>query len=271
MDLIKLEKLLNFAKNVVQKAGKHIVKMRTEFQIDVLYKNLGELVTSADFASDQIIRDAISSRYPHHRILSEEDLTIECNKESFDGPLWIVDPLDGTVNFAKGLPNFAVSVAFAVDGIVLAGIVHAPEMDITFTGIRGNGSFCNGKKIQVSSISKLSESVIGTGFPHDKNQIKPALSRINNLATRCRDIRRFAAPTIDICYVASGLLDAHTESLKYWDVAAAGLIAREAGSTIGHAGKVPDNIPIDLFGEEIICSTPGIFKELFNLLQENDK
>lgn len=268
MDLIKLEKLLDFAESVVKKAGEHIVKLRTELQIDVLYKDAGELVTSADFASDQIIREAILSHYPDHRILSEEDIA---NQESFDGPLWIVDPLDGTVNFAKGIPHYAISVAFAVDGIVLAGVVHAPEMNVTFTGIRGKGSFCNGKKLQVSSTSKLSEAVIGTGFPHDKNQIKPALSRINNLAPRCRDIRRFAAPTIDICYVASGLLDAHTESLKYWDVAAAGLIAMEAGATIGHNGKVPDHIPNDLFGEEIICSTPGIFKELFNVLQESNK
>ncbi|WP_336498369.1 inositol monophosphatase family protein [Psychrobacillus sp. FJAT-51614] len=263
-------KLLNFTENVVRKSGKHIVKMRNESHIDITYKDVGELVTSADFASDQIIREAILYYYPDHRILSEENFTSEGNKERFDGPLWIVDPLDGTVNFAKGLPHFAVLVAFAVDGIVWVGVVHAPEMGITFTGIRGNGSFFNGKKLQVSSISKLSESVVGTGFPHDKSQIKSALTRINNLATSCRDIRRFAAPTIDICYVASGLLDAHTESLKYWDVAAAGLIAREAGATIGHAGKVPDNIPNDLFGEEIICSTPGIFKELFNLLQKND-
>ncbi len=90
---------------------------------------------------------------------------------------------------------------------------------------------------------------------------------MNLLATHCRDIRRFAAPTLDICYVASGMLDAHTESLFPWDVAAAGLVAREAGARIGHVGRDLGSIPVELYGEEIVCATPGIFEDLHALLQ----
>ncbi|WP_158629936.1 inositol monophosphatase family protein [Cohnella sp. AR92] len=150
------------------------------------YKSAGELVTSADLASDKTIRDAISSSYPQH------------------------------------IPHFAISATIAVDG---------------------------------------------TGFPHDKAKVHPALARVNILTTHCRDIRRLAAPAIDICYVASGKLDAHTESLAPWDVAAAGLIAREAGMITGHVGAVPYDVPQDLFGEEFISANPGIYEELLNLLR----
>src|SRR5690606_22023318 len=100
--------------------------------------------------------------------------------------------------------------------------------------------------------------------------VHPAIARVNLLATHCRDIRRYAAPTIDICYVASGRLDAHTESLAPWDVAAAGLIAREAGAITGHVGAVPAEIPAELYGEEIVCANPGLFDELLALLRSRN-
>lgn len=261
------EEMLDFMKNLVQTAGQHIVDLRNRSQITVNYKNGGELVTSADLISDNILRSAIEHRYPNHRILSEENFDNRSGPALFEGPLWIMDPLDGSVNYAKGLSHFAISVAFAVDGMVKTGVVHAPGLGMTFTAIRGKGSFCNGRKLKVSGLSNLCSAVIGTGFPHDKSMVGNVLTRINLLATRCRDIRRFAAPAIDICYVASGLLDGHTESLAPWDIAAAGLIAREAGAMIGHTRTVPDHFPIEIFGKDIIYSTPGIYKELLALLQ----
>ncbi|WP_339272709.1 inositol monophosphatase family protein [Paenibacillus sp. FSL K6-1330] len=256
-----------FAEKIVRLAGKKITKLQTQSLIEVTYKNAGELVTSADFASDQIIREAITSAYPEHGILSEENTDGYGTKDNFEGPHWIIDPLDGTVNYAHRLPHFAVSAAIAVDGIVWAGVVYAPDLGVTYVGIRGEGAFCNGKELQVPRSGSLTDSIIGTGFPHDKEKVHPALARVNLLTTHCRDIRRFAAPTIDICYVASGRLDAHTESLAPWDVAAAGLIAREAGAITGHVGVVPSGYPPDLYGEEIVCANPAIFEELFSLLQ----
>jgi myo-inositol-1(or 4)-monophosphatase len=256
-----------FADKIVRLAGKKIIEIQTDSLIEVTYKNAGELVTSADFASDQIIRDAITNAYPEHGILSEETTDGVWTKDTFEGPLWIIDPLDGTVNYAHGLPHFAISAAIAVDGIVWAGVVHAPNLGVTYTGIRGVGAFCNGVKLQVPEFGSLSDSIIGTGFPHDKEKVHSALARVNLLATHCRDIRRLDAPTVDICYVASGRLDAHTESLAPWDVAAAGLIAREAGAITGHVGVVPTGYPAELYGEEIVYANPGIYEELLALLR----
>lgn len=256
-----------FAEKVVRKAGTKITELRRESQITVTYKDAGELVTSADYASDQIIREAITNTYPEHSILSEESTDGLWSDEIFKGLLWIIDPLDGTVNYAHNLPHFAISMAIAVDGIVWAGVVHAPALGVTYIGVRGEGASCNGEKLQVARSASLSDSIIGTGFPHDKEKVQPALARVNLLTTHCRDIRRFAAPSVDICYVASGLLDAHTESLAPWDVAAAGLIAREAGALTGHAGEVPAGYPPELYGEEIVCANPVIYEELLSLLR----
>lgn len=259
-----------FADKVVCIAGNKIIELRRESRIEVTYKNAGELVTSADLASDQIIREAIASAYPKHGILSEETTDGVWKNKIFEGPLWIVDPLDGTVNYARNLPYFAISLAIAVDGVVWAGAVHAPDMGVTYIGIRGGGARCNGEQLHIHRFEVLAEAVIGTGFPHDKEKVRPALARVNHLTTHCRDIRRFAAPTLDICHVASGCLDAHTESLAPWDVAAAGLIAREAGALTGHVGAVPTDIPIELCGEEIVCANPGIYEELLSLLRSGN-
>lgn len=249
---------------------KKIIEVQRESRMEVAYKKAGELVTAADLASDQIIREAIATSYPKHGILFEETTDGIWAKNIFEGPLWIIDPLDGTVNYSRNLPYFAISVAIAVDGVVWAGAVHAPDLGVTYVGIRGGGSRCNGEQLHVHCFETLSEAVIGTGFPHDKEKVHPAIARVNLLATHCRDIRRYAAPTIDICYVASGRLDAHTESLAPWDVAAAGLIAREAGAITGHVGAVPAEIPSELYGEEIVCANPGLFDELLALLRSRN-
>ncbi|MGG3307856.1 inositol monophosphatase family protein [Paenibacillus lautus] len=130
-----------FAEKIVRLAGKKITKLQTQSLIEVTYKNAGELVTSADFASDQIIREAITSAYPEHGILSEENTDGYGTKDNFEGPHWIIDPLDGTVNYAHRLPHFAVSAAIAVDGMVWAGVVYAPDLGVTYVGIRGKGAF----------------------------------------------------------------------------------------------------------------------------------
>ncbi|WP_409342511.1 inositol monophosphatase family protein [Paenibacillus sp. MBLB4367] len=259
-----------FADKVVRTAGKKMIELRKNSRVEVTYKNAGELVTSADLASDRIICEAISSLYPEHGILSEETADGDWTTTNFEGPLWIIDPLDGTVNYSRHLPHFAVSAAIAVDGVVWAGAVHAPDLGVTYVGVRGGGARCNGEQLHVRRSDALSEAVIGTGFPHDKLKVRPALARVNLLATHCRDIRRLAAPAIDICYVASGRLDAHTESLAPWDVAAAGLIAREAGVITGHVGEIPADIPLELWGEEVVYANPGIYEELLSLLRSGN-
>ncbi len=258
-----------FMDKVLRGAGEEIIRLRKEVRLEVTYKSAGELVTTADLASDQIIRDAIAQSYPEHRILSEEKDSEDNDKETFEGPLWIIDPLDGTVNYAKNLPHFAISAAIAVDGVVWAGVVHAPDLGVTYVGVKGGGAHCNTKQLHIKRFEPLSLAIVGTGFPHDKQKVHQANERVNLLTNSCMDIRRLAAPAIDICYVASGQLDAHTETLAPWDIAAAGLIAREAGAITGHVGLVPHGVPSELYGEEIICSNPGIYEELLELLRSS--
>jgi myo-inositol-1(or 4)-monophosphatase len=265
----KAKEWAEFAEKVVKMAGKHVIELRQKGNVDEMYKDAGELVTSADLESDKIIREAIIQCYPEHRILSEESGVKGWEDISFDGPLWIIDPLDGTVNYANNLPYFGISLAIAIDGIVWAGAVHAPNLNCTYVGIRNQGAYCNGELLKVRSPRSLNDAVIGTGFSHNKKYLKSALSRVSLLSTHCRDIRRFAAPTIDICFVASGRLHGHTESLAPWDIAASGLIAREAGVLTGHVYDVPPGIPIELYGDEILFASPNIFSELLNLLKLN--
>ncbi|MGP4082588.1 inositol monophosphatase family protein [Pseudalkalibacillus sp. R45] len=264
----KANEWANFAEKVVRNAGKRVVEIREEGIVDKMFKNDGELVTSADLESDKIIREAITQCYPEHRILSEESRVNGWGDITFDGPLWIIDPLGGTVNYANNLPHFGISIAIAFDGIVWAGAVYAPDLNCTYVGIRNQGAYCNGELLKIcNSPESITDAIIGTGFPHNKNDLKSALSRVNILSTNCRDIRRFAAPTIDICYVASGKLHGHTESLAPWDVAASGLIAREAGALTGHVNAVPDGIPIELYGDDVLFSAPNIFIDLLHLLR----
>ncbi|MBY0011808.1 inositol monophosphatase family protein [Paenibacillus typhae] len=262
-----LRELALFAEQTVTKAGDRISELRSQEKIEVNYKDAGELVTSADLLSERIIQEAIMETFQGLRILSEEDGVHNRDHFKFDGPVWVIDPLDGTVNFSRNLPHYGVSLAFALDGVVLAGAVYAPDLNCTYVGIKGEGSYCNGERLQVRRCTSLSDAVIGTGFPHDPAKVQPAIERVNRLRRSCRDIRRFAAPTVDICYVASGKLDAHTESLSPWDIAAAGLIAREAGAMSSHVQAVPDGIPDELYGEEVVFTTPGIFDDLLTLLR----
>ncbi|WP_438431912.1 inositol monophosphatase family protein [Gorillibacterium sp. sgz500922] len=262
-----LREIAVFAEQAVTKAGDRISELRSREKIIENYKDFGELVTSADLLSESIIQEAIMAKFQGHRILSEENGVHHWDKFKFDGPVWVMDPLDGTVNFARNLPHYGVSLAFALDGVVLAGAVYAPDLNGTYVGIKGEGSYCNGERLRIRTCTSLLDAVIGTGYPHDPAKVKPAIERVSRLRRSCRDIRRFAAPTVDICYVASGKLDAHTESLSPWDVAAAGLIAREAGALSCHVQAVPDGIPKELYGEEVVFTTPGIYEDLLALLR----
>ncbi len=189
----------DFIEKVLRRAGKEVLQIRNDTRFKVSYKHAGEIVSTADLASDRIIREAISQSYPDHRILSEELVNGEIEKLSYEGPLWIIDPLDGTVNFSKRLPHFAISAAIAVDGVVWSGVVHAPELGVTYKGIKGKGSECNSKRLQINPIGSLSTSIVGTGFPHDKKKVQKAIERVNVLSNSCGDIRRLAAPAVDIC------------------------------------------------------------------------
>jgi myo-inositol-1(or 4)-monophosphatase len=247
------------------RAGELVVAWSRERTYEIRQKQGTELVTTADLQSDELLREHLGSRFPEHRFLSEE-VVVE-GQFDFSGPVWIIDPIDGTANYAHGHPYVSISVALAVDGEPCVGVVHAPFLQETYAAIRGAGATCNGRPIQVSQVSELRRALVGTGFPHDRSDVSPSVERVRRLVKECQDIRRAGSPALDISWVAAGRLDAHCESLAPWDIAAAGLIATEAGAVRGNLWPGTSSLPPALCGDELVVATPGIFEALCNLLR----
>src|SRR5262245_25630305 len=241
------ELALNQAIAAATRAGELIVAWSRQGTYDARQKQGTEIVTTADLRSDELIREYLGSRFPQHRFYSEE-VVVE-GKFDFTGPVWIIDPIDGTANYTHGHPYVSISVALTVDGEPCVGVVHAPFLHETYAAMRGSGATCNGRPIRVSDVSELRRALVGTGFPHDRSDVTPAIERVRRLITNCQDIRRAGSPALDIAWVAAGRLDAHSESLAPWDVAAAGLIATEAGAMRGNLLQTESSLPPALRGE----------------------
>lgn len=197
-------------------------------QID--YKGVIDPVTEVDRRSEAYILGEIRSRFPDHRILSEE----RGFSTGKDGCQWFVDPLDGTVNFAHGLPIFSVSIAYAEDGEVRLGVVYDPMREECYKAESGAGAWLNGKPIQVSETGALVESILVTGFPYDiQKNPQNNLDHFADFMLRCQGVRRLGSAALDLCYVAAGRIDGYWEiSIGAWDVAAGGLIAEQAGAKV---------------------------------------
>lgn len=266
-----IQNILEFAKRTALEAGALITGIRSSGPLSYSKKSDNSLVTEADLRSNRHIQAAIARNYPDHNILSEED-SASINHRDFQGANWIIDPLDGTTNFAHGDDQFAVSIAMAVDGRVELGVVHAPELAMTFSAVRGGGAYLNDIDISSSPCGTLEDALIGTGFPPVRSNLKSLMGRIQSVLKSCRDLRRIGAPTLDICRVADGRLDGFFEDLQPWDFAAAALIAREAGALTGHiADELPHGTAADLYGQGLVVAAPGIFHELRALHQGDRK
>jgi len=208
---------------------------------EILLANLGrakeatrkgeiDLVTEADLASQRLIVGAIQERYPDHAILSEEAPCME-GKSEFT---WLIDPLDGTINYFHGYPVFAISIALKEGGEITLGAVYDPLRDEFFYAQRGEGATLNDKRIRVSTTSGLIFSLLATGFPYQRAAIPdnnvPEFSR---LVTRVQGVRRGGSAALDLAYVAAGRLDGYWEMhLSPWDWAAGGLLVEEAGGVV---------------------------------------
>lgn len=264
---LSLSAIADVAETLAREAGELIRREREQNTLRTDYKHQTELVTHADVMADEFITDAIRQRVPHHRILSEETMPDLSQARELDTPLWIVDPIDGTVNYAYGHPQVAVSIAFAERGQVQAGVVHAPFAGETFRATRGQGATLNGQPIRHSGASDLRQSLFATGFPYTKDNLAPLLRRLDAMIHQCRDLRRIGSAALDICWVACGRLDAYYETVSPWDFAAARLIAAEAGATVGHFGTVPEGYPEDLWGQDIVIAAPEIWPRVRDLLR----
>lgn len=194
------------------------------------HKGLIDLVTEADRASERCIVDTIRHQFPRHGLLAEES---GATRGSADG-LWIIDPLDGTTNFAHGLPTCCVSIAFVCEEEVQIGVVLAPFSNELFVAVRGRGAYRNSRPIRVADTPKLLDSLLVTGFPYNVRDIlEPTMQRFSRCLAASRGLRRLGSAALDLCYVAAGRFEAFwEENLKPWDTAAGALIVDEAGGRV---------------------------------------
>ncbi|MGD8604399.1 MAG: inositol monophosphatase family protein [Anaerolineales bacterium] len=230
-----MEQRLNFALDTARQAGE-ILRRGFGHVADIQLKGTVDLVTEHDLASEQFIRQAIESTYPDDAILAEEEGSLGEGEYR-----WLIDPLDGTTNFAHRMPIFSISIAYARGNQAILGVVYDPMRDELFHALQGQGAFLNGHPLAVSQTEQLINSLVVTGFPYDKHTNPDNnLNHFADLMMKTRGIRRLGSAALDLCYVAAGRFDAYWElRLWPWDWAAGILIAREAGGTVTniHGGE----------------------------------
>lgn len=273
--LPSIKDALAVATLAANRGGEIAREQRSQQSVSVSLKAVRNLVTTADLAAEKAIIETIKNHFPDHKIFAEESTNTE-GQDLFDaGPVWVIDPIDGTTNYAHGHNQVGVSIAYVVDGIAQAGAVLAPFQNELFTATKGGGAFCNDKPIKVTETTTLTEALIATGFPYERSNVDNICDRLLRLLRTCRDIRRLGAASLDISWVACGRLDVfYEETLMPWDGAAGCLIAREAGAKIGHfpydsdSQKKTAKYGKDLFMDNLIVAAPGVFEEVLRTLEE---
>lgn len=220
--------LLTLALESATAAGKILMDRPSAFEISTKSSAI-DIATQMDEAAERLIVERIGGARPGDAIVGEEGSKVLGSS----GIRWVIDPLDGTVNYLYGLPGWCVSVAAKDEKGSLVGVVHAPTLGMTWQAERGGGAFLNGKKIKTSQVSRLDEALIATGFSYSREVRQGQAEAMRKLIPLCRDIRRLGAAAVDLCHLASGGVDAYFEvGLKEWDLAAGALIATEAGALV---------------------------------------
>lgn len=261
-----LHQRLYIAETIARRAGDMLVAARRNGNFAMRLKRGEELVTDVDVQLDTMISSALEEMFPEETRLSEELTPQALSSTQWEAPLWIVDPLDGTVNFAHGHAHVAVSIAWSLHGQPQIGVVHAPFLNETYTAIRGEGAWCNGHPIHCRTIDTLDEALIATGFAYDRSARPHQIELAGRLLQHCRDLRRNGAAALDLCHVADGRLDGYFESVSPWDMAAGTLIAEEAGASFSHYAPVPATIPDALYSQNILVCVPALQPMLIPLL-----
>ena len=247
---------------LIARAAGEILKTRRTLERTVTFKDRSgaDLVTDADRASEEAILEALGRRFPGHAVLAEER-----GEVGQGAMLWLVDPLDGTVNYAHGVPHFCVSLAVEGPGPggtrqVLAGVVVNPMLDEVFAAARGHGATLNGAAVRVSNVAALSSALLCTGFPYSlRERPQGPLGLFNRVVPKAQGVRRMGAAALELAYLAAGRFDAFFEyGLKPWDTAAGSLLIEEAGGVVLRL----DGGPYDVMAPDILAATPGVAPEL---------
>jgi myo-inositol-1(or 4)-monophosphatase len=254
--------MLDFAVQLAQEAGQlqrdHLGRLNS-----VKHKSTTlDLVTEVDLLSERLIKEKISTHYPKHEILAEES----GHQQSGSAYRWLIDPLDGTTNYAHGYPFFCVSIALEHAGKILLGVVYNPVMEELFSAERGNGAMLNGRPIHVSSISELGWSLLVTGFPYNIRSNPINIDYFARFMHNAQAVRRDGSAALDLCYVACGRFDGFWEmGLKPWDSGAGQLILEEAG---GRVSKF-DGRPFNHYEPEMLASNGLIHEQMSAVLMRS--
>lgn len=250
------------------RVGEEVARTAGRFLMDHLHGRFAvarkgeiDLVTEIDLAAEKLIVSRLAAAYPGHAVLAEE-MHAETARRACT---WIVDPLDGTTNYAHGYPVFCVSIGLEIAGVVEWGIVYNPNLEEVFTARRGGGAVLNGIPIRVSQTASLGSSLLATGFPYDiRTSPKNNLDYFHEFALRAQGIRRAGSAALDLCYVAAGRFDGFWEfKLNPWDCAAGYLMVREAGGKVTNLRGDPGSI----YDRECLATNVRIHEEMMEVLR----
>jgi len=250
---------LEEARFIARKAGE-MLKRNIDTSAEIHFKGVVDLVTDFDNQAQRMIFDHLSACFPDHDFLGEEGLKQEQGQEL----RWIIDPLDGTTNYAHGFPIFCVSIALQRASEVVLGVVYDPMRDEMFSAVVGEGARLDGRAIRVSAVDDLNISLVATGFPYDiRESAVNNIDHFNHFLVRVQAIRRCGSAALDLCYVACGRFDGFWElKLHPWDVAAGALMVREAGGRITDFQKQEFSV----FGSEILATNGLIHDQMVEVL-----
>ncbi len=233
----------------------------TKHQIE--YKGVIDLVTEIDSQSEKFLIQSILEKFPDHHILAEESGGVDGDHEH----TWYIDPLDGTVNYAHGIPIFSVSIGYAYAGKLELATVYDPMRGEMFSAQRGRGATLNGERLQASSTSELERSLLVTGFPYDMwSTPNDNLASHGRFAKLTQGVRRLGSAALDLCYIGAGRFDGYWErSLQPWDLAAGALIAEEAGAKVTDIDGNPDYLNAN---PSVIAASPILHEKILAVLKE---
>ena len=246
------------------KASRSLIRDFGEIEnLQVSTKGPGDFVTSADKRTEKILIEEIQKAHPEHGIITEETGII--NKSNVEKK-WIIDPIDGTMNFLNGIPQFAISIAYEEKGEIICGVIFNPIINEMFVAEKGNGAYLNNSRIRVSNKKKIKDALLVTGGPKGNSKIKNKIfSEYINVSKNVSNVRKFGSAALDMAYVACGRFDGYWQrELNYWDIAAGIIILKEAGGFINFFEEDKNN-PLK---KNIIASNSNIHNELLDLISK---
>ncbi|HEX8709269.1 MAG TPA: inositol monophosphatase family protein [Pyrinomonadaceae bacterium] len=254
--------MLNFAIQTARDAGR-ILSDRFGRALQISSKGVIDLVTEADLAAEKLIVERIKSYYPRHAVLAEESGATAGAAGDRSEWKWIIDPLDGTTNYAHAYPCFCVSIALERDGTLELGVVYDPTRDEVFAAERGQGATLNGLPIRVSGVDELNSAMLCTGFPYDVRERGDFARHFHNFIMHAQAVRRDGSAALDLAYVACGRFDGFwEEGLRPWDVAAGVLLVAEAGGRVSYY----DGSPFNIYSPPIVASNGLVHDAMMRVL-----